>query len=47
MYTNKVAIFTILLLTSSLGLELQVVSQLHLDQSYSLVCSGAQGQVTY
>jgi hypothetical protein len=47
MYTMKVTIFTILLLTASFGLELQVTSQLDLDKPYALACSGAQGHVTY
>ena len=43
----KTILFAVLLITTSFGLQLQIATQLNLDQAYSLTCSGAQGQVTY
>jgi hypothetical protein len=43
----KTIILTVLLIIASFGLQLQIATQLNLDQAYSLACSGAQGQVTY
>ena len=43
----KALIFGVLLLASALALQLQVGTELTLDQAYQLACSGAQGPVRY